>query len=173
MVYQFGRCEHCVRGRLAQTDTLPDRRLSAHLRRVRLQNDVKPSTIRALTELEKEMAWARRVAAAEALREALAVLARAAWGWLGNGQAAERLDVTVPPVKDWIRRGTLEGQPVGSRWRVSAASVDKVLRVRGMLAEMEDEGYPTEEEIRELIRRVRRQMAAETKPSDARGPSCR
>lgn len=69
--------------------------------------------------------------------------------------------MTIPTVKDWIRRGTLEGQPVGGRWRVSAASVDKVLQIRGMLTAMEDEGYPTDEEIDELTRRVRRQMAAE------------
>lgn len=122
---------------------------------------VKPSTIRALAELEQEMAGAQRTDEAEAIREALAALVRPARGWLSTGQAADRLGVTVPTVKDWIRRGTLEGQPVGARWRVSAASVDKVLQVRGMLAEMEAEGYPTEEEIRDLTRRARRQMAAD------------
>jgi hypothetical protein len=39
--------------------------------------------------------------------------------------------------------------------------VDKVLRARGMLAEIEHEGYPTDEEIQELTRRVRRQMTVE------------
>lgn len=123
--------------------------------------EVKPSTIRALAELEQEMAGAQRTAEAEALREALALLVRPSRGWLSTGQAAEKLGVTIPTVKDWIRRGTLEGQPVGSRWRVSAASVEKVLRVREMLAEMDDEGYPNEEEIRNLTRQVRRQMNAE------------
>lgn len=122
---------------------------------------VKPSTIRALSELEQEMAAAQRSDEAEAIREALGALARPARGWLSTGQAAERLGVTVPTVKDWIRRGTLEGQPVGGRWRVSAASVDKVLQVRGMLTEMEEEGYPTEEDIRDLTRRARRRLAAD------------
>ena len=126
-----------------------------------MQTAVKPSTVRALTELEQEMATTQRAVEAEALRDALAALTRPSRGWLSTGQAAERLGVTVPTVKDWIRRGTLEGQPVGSRWRVSTASVDKVLQVRGMLAEMEDEGNPTAEEIRVRTRRVRREMAAE------------
>lgn len=122
---------------------------------------VKPSTIHALSELEQEMAAAQRPDEAEAIREALAALARPARGWLSTGQAAERLGVTVPTVKDWIRRGTLEGQPVGGRWRVSAASVEKVLQVRGMLTEMEEEGYPTEKDIRDLTRRARQQTAAD------------
>lgn len=122
---------------------------------------VQPSTLRTLAALEREMAEARRTAEADAIREALAALARPARGWLSTGEAAERLGVSVPTVKDWIRRGTLEGQPVGSRWRVSAASVDKVLDVRGMLAGMEDEGYPTEEEIRALTRRARRHLVSE------------
>ncbi|HVC33656.1 MAG TPA: helix-turn-helix domain-containing protein [Chloroflexota bacterium] len=126
-----------------------------------MQATVKAATIRALADLEQEMAETQRIAEAEALHEALAALARPARGWLSTGQAAERLGVTVPTVKDWIRRGTLEGQPVGSRWRVSEASVDKVLRVREMVAEQDEEGYPSEEEIRALTRQVRRQMAAE------------
>jgi hypothetical protein len=56
--------------------------------------------------------------------------------------------VTIPTVKDWICRGTLQEQPVDSRWRVSAASVEKVLQVRAMLDEMDEEGFPTDEEIR-------------------------
>lgn len=126
-----------------------------------MQTDVKPSTIRALAELEREMAGSHRIAEADAIREALAALARPERGWLSTGQAAERLSVTIPTVKDWIRRGTLEGQPVGSRWRVSAASVDKVLQVRSFLSEMGSEGYPTEDEIRELTRQARRQMASQ------------
>lgn len=122
---------------------------------------VQPSTVRTLAELEREMAEARRTAEAEAIREALAALTRPARGWLSTGQAAERLGVSVPTVKDWVRRGTLEGHPVGSRWRVSSASVDKVLDVRGLLAGMEDEGYPTDEEIQALTVRVRRQMGSE------------
>ncbi|HEX5415359.1 MAG TPA: helix-turn-helix domain-containing protein [Chloroflexota bacterium] len=123
--------------------------------------EAKPSTIRALTELEQEMAEAKRTAEAEALREALAMLARPSRGWLSTGQAAEQLGVTIPTVKEWIRRGTLEGQPVGSRWRVSAASVEKVLQIRGILDEMDGEGRPPDDEIQEMTRDVRHRMRAE------------
>jgi excisionase family DNA binding protein len=123
--------------------------------------EVKPSTIRALTELEHEMAEAQRTAVAEALHEALAVLVRPSRGWLSTGQAAEQLGVTIPTVKDWIRRGTLEGQPVGSRWRVSAASVEKVLQLRDVFDEMEDDGRVPDDEIQEMTRSARRKLQAE------------
>src|SRR5689334_304289 len=77
---------------------------------------IKPSTVRTLAEIEQEMTGAQRMTEAEAIREALAALVRPARGWLSTGQAADRLGVTVPTVKEWIRRGTLEGQPVGGRW---------------------------------------------------------
>lgn len=69
----------------------------------------------------------------------------------------------MPTVKDWIRRGTLKGQMVGSRWSVSEGSVGKVFNIRQALAGMEENGYPTEEEIYELTKRVRHQMVAEKK----------
>lgn len=78
-------------------------------------------------------------------------------------EAAERLDIAIPTVKEWIRRGTLKGRPVENRWWVSEESVEKVLTVRKMLADMEEEGYPTEEEIHELTKKVRRQMSAAKK----------
>ncbi|MGH2461929.1 MAG: hypothetical protein ACRDIY_23990 [Chloroflexota bacterium] len=59
-----------------------------------MRTSVKPSVVRALTELEQEMAEAHRTAEAEAIREALVVLVRPAWGWLSTGQAAERLGMT-------------------------------------------------------------------------------
>ena len=126
-----------------------------------MQSAVRPSTIRALFDLEQEMVTAQRTNEAQAIREALAALARSSRGWLSTGDAAERLQMSIPTVKDWIRRGTLEGQRVGSRWRVSEASVDKVLQVRETLAESDEAGYPTEEEIQELTKKVRRQMATE------------
>lgn len=126
-------------------------------------NAVSSSTIEKLAELEQEMIASKRTTAAEALREALAALVRPSHGWLTTGQAAERLDITIPTVKEWIRRGTLKGRPVGNRWWVSEESVDKVRTVRKMLADMEEEGYPTEEEIYELTKKVRRQTSAQKK----------
>jgi excisionase family DNA binding protein len=126
-----------------------------------MDTEVKPSILRALADLEREMKMAQRIPEAEAIREALGVLTRASRGWLSTGQAAERLGISIPTVKDWIKRGTLVGQLVGGRWRVSSASVDKVLEVRQVLTEAEAEGYPSEAEIQELTTRVRRQMSAE------------
>ena len=77
---------------------------------------VSPSTIERLAELEQEMVASERTTVAEALREALAALVRPSRGWLTTGQAAERLDITIPTVKEWVRRGTLKGRPVGKRW---------------------------------------------------------
>lgn len=39
--------------------------------------------------------------------------------------------------------------------------MDKVLKIREIVREMEDEGYPTAEEVQELTKRIRRQIAAE------------
>lgn len=46
---------------------------------------VRPSTIRALTELEQEMVGAQRTAEAQAIRDALAALTRPSRGWLSTG----------------------------------------------------------------------------------------
>lgn len=117
---------------------------------------VSPLTIETLAELEKEMAAARRAPAAEALKEALTALARPTRGWLTTGQAAERLDVTIPTIKAWIRRGTLKGAPVGSRWVVSEESVERISGIRKALGELQEEGYPTSEEIVNPTREARR-----------------
>lgn len=124
---------------------------------------INQSTIETLAELEQEMVAAQRGEAAEALREALAALTRPARGWLTTGQAAERLGVTIPTIKDWIRRGTLKGAPVGSRWVVSEDSVKRILGIRKALEDLEEEGYPTAEEIARLTRETRRGVAAGTK----------
>ena len=126
-----------------------------------MKTAVKPSTLDLLMELEREMATQGRTAAAEALLEALNALTSPARGWLTTGQAADRLQVTIPTVKDWIKRGTITGRQVGSRWYVSDASVEKVLGLRQVLAEMDHEGIPTEEEIRQLTKKIRRQMQAQ------------
>lgn len=120
---------------------------------------INPSTIETLAELEQEMVAAQRTAAADALREALAALARPTRGWLTTGQAAERLGVTIPTIKDWIRRGTLKGVPVGSRWMVSEESVERILGIRKTLGDLDEEGYPTFEEIVELTKETRHRTA--------------
>ncbi|MDO8669819.1 MAG: helix-turn-helix domain-containing protein [Dehalococcoidia bacterium] len=117
---------------------------------------VSPSTIETLAELEQEMVAARREPAAEAIRDALTALARPNRGWLTTGQAAERLGVTIPTVKNWIRRGTLKGAPVGSRWVVSEESVERISGIRKALGDLDEEGYPTPEEIASLTREARR-----------------
>ncbi len=124
---------------------------------------ISPSTIETLAELEQEMVAAQRRPAAEAIREALAALARPNRGWLTTGQAAERLGVTIPTIKDWIRRGTLKGTPVGSRWVVSEESVERILGIRKALADIEDEGHPTPEEIASLTREARRAVTTGNK----------
>ncbi|MBI2865522.1 MAG: hypothetical protein HYX94_13310 [Chloroflexi bacterium] len=63
-----------------------------------MMKTVSPSTIERLAELEQEMIASKRSAAAEALGEALAALVRPASGWLTTGQAAERLNITIPTV---------------------------------------------------------------------------
>src|SRR5438105_776741 len=71
---------------------------------VLMQTTVKPATIQVLADLEREMADAQRTAAASAIRDAITILVSPARGWISTGQAAERLGVTVPTVKEWIRR---------------------------------------------------------------------
>lgn len=72
------------------------------------------------------------------------LLVRPRGGWLTDGQAAKHLGLSVSSVRDWINRGTLTGQRLGSRWRVSGESVNKVLGLRRVLADMDLEGYPPE-----------------------------
>lgn len=114
------------------------------------------STIEKLAELEQEMVAAQREPAAEAIRKALAALARPNRGWLTTGQAAEKLGVSIPTVKDWIKRGTLKGTPVGSRWIASEESVERILGIRKALGDLEEEGFPSPEEIARLTRETRR-----------------
>ncbi len=121
---------------------------------------VKASTLDQLMRLEQEMAVQGRIEAAEALRETLSALTTAR-GWLTTGQAADQLDVSIPTVKDWIRRGTLTGRQVGSRWHVSQESVRKVLGLRQVLAEMDQRSHSTRQQTHDLNKRVRRQVGAE------------
>lgn len=117
------------------------------------------TTLKTLSELEREMSRAGRSAEEDALREAVRALARRREEFLTTGEAAERLGISIPTVKRWIERGALLGGPVGGRWLVSRESVEQLVRVRGSLLDLDREGYPTAEEVRELYER--RQESAE------------
>ncbi len=118
------------------------------------------ATLDTLTQLQKEMAAAHRKTEEAALGEALNCLARtlnkAEDGTYTTGEAAERLGVSIPTVKRWIERGVLKGVTVGTRWLVAKEGVERIVRVRKTLAEMDEEGNPTTEEFIELRRRGRR-----------------
>ncbi len=113
-------------------------------------------TLNVLEDLEQEMARAGRVTEQQALRDALRALTRLDHGFLTTGQAAEMLGVSIPTVKRWIERGALAGGQMGGRWLVSWESVDNHVRLRRALSELDGEGDPTPEEIRELYSRPRR-----------------
>ena len=116
------------------------------------------TTLKTLTALEREMSQAGRSAEEEALREAVRTLARRRGEFLTTGEAAERLGVSIPTVKRWIERGALLGAPMGGRWLVSPESVEQLGRLRASLLDLDREGFPTAEEVRELGER-RRQSA--------------
>ena len=126
------------------------------------------TTLKTLAELEQEMSRAGRLAEEKALREAVRTLARRRGEFLTTGEAAERLGVSIPTVKRWIERGTLPGGPMGGRWLVSPESVEQIARLRAALFELDQEGYPTPDEIRELEerrpRQARKQRVAAARP---------
>lgn len=129
---------------------------------------IRESTLDELIELEREMVSQGRTSAAEALRVAVAALAKPVRGWISTGEAAERLGISIPTVKAWISRGALTGRRVGDRWWVSDQSVREVLGFGDGIAALEEERIPTEEEALELTRRVRHQMAEEKSASARR-----
>ncbi len=126
---------------------------------------VNVTTLETLVQLQREMAAADRKVEAEALEQALACVARvvnrADDGTYTTGEAAERLGVSIPTVKRWIERGVLKGVDMGTRWLVAKESVERIVRIRQTLAEMEDEGSPTPEEFAKLRRRWRRRTNGE------------
>ena len=109
-----------------------------------------------LARLGKELAEAGRTAEEQAVRDAVAELGRFSGGLISTGEAANRLRISIPTVKRWIERGAISGVDTGTRWLVTEESVERVLRIRRNLKEMDEEGNPTDEEILELTKRTRR-----------------
>jgi excisionase family DNA binding protein len=130
---------------------------------------VKLATLTNLERLEREMADAGRVAEEKALREARHALARPPHGLLTTGQAAERLGISIPTVKRWLERGTLDGGRVEGRWLVATESVERLVSIRDTLRAIDAEGYPTDEELQALFSRSRRSRADDGHAS-ARSP---
>ena len=128
---------------------------------------IKPETLDTLARLERELASEGRTEEVEAVRDALAALARPERGLLTTGQAADRLGISITTIKEWVKRGTLKGVDTGTRWLVSEDSVERILRIRKTIAEIEEEGYPTPEEIYELTKKVRQQMVSDKKAAGA------
>lgn len=115
-----------------------------------------PETIDKLARIGRELAQVGREDDAAAIDEAVAALSRPGRGWLTTGQAAERLNVARQTIKNWVQRGTLRGVNIGTRWLISEESVETIEGVRRAVADMDAEGYPTADEIRDLTKRTRR-----------------
>lgn len=49
-------------------------------------------------------------------------------GFVTSCQTAQWLQVTLPTVRDYLRRGWIQGQKIGKAWRIEAASVERLLR---------------------------------------------
>ena len=116
---------------------------------------MKFSTLETLAELEEEMARAGRTHEEAAIRDARRALARTRSDVLTTGQAAERLDISIPTVKRWIERGVLIGGQLGGRWHVATESVERLIRVRETLVDLDREGNPAPDEVRALANRPR------------------
>ncbi len=121
---------------------------------------VKLATLSTLEQLEQEMAAAGRAREEEALREVRRLLVHSKDEFLTTGEAAERLGVSLPTVKEWLRRGALDGGRIGGRWWVSKESVEQQVALRAALKAVADEGFPTYEEIQELYSRKRKPVAS-------------
>jgi excisionase family DNA binding protein len=129
---------------------------------MRYQPMVDKAVLDTLTQLEREMTEQGRTREEAALREAVNALARSS-GLLTTGQAADRLRVSIPTIKRWVERGALAGMATGTRWLISEADVERLVRVRRNLAELDAEGNPTDEELDELYRRPGRKPGEEGK----------
>lgn len=109
------------------------------------------ATLNAVANLQAEMEMAGRVADSQALRAVLRSFTGQVGVLMTTGSAARRLGISIPTVKRWIERGTLEGGEFGGRWLVSAASVERIEGMRSALAALAEEGDPTPEEIADLV----------------------
>lgn len=89
------------------------------------------------------------------MREAADLVGRLDQGVLTVQEAAERLDVPERAIEERIGRAGLGVPEVGGRWLASAEEVASVNRLRETLLEMDREGNPTDEEIREMYSRRR------------------
>lgn len=125
------------------------------LERPNVTSTVRPEVLDILAHLERDLVSQGRRSEAEAVREALMALSRTGRGLLTTGQTALRLGVSIPTVKDWVRRGTLNGLDTGTRWLVSEASVERIVGLRRTLGEM-DQNYGKAGELPEPARRSRR-----------------
>jgi excisionase family DNA binding protein len=111
------------------------------------------ATLNTVARLEQELTRAGRTADGAALRAVLRAFVRGGGEMLTTGQAARQLGVSIPTVKRWLERGTLEGSAVGGRWLVTQRSVERITGMRAALAALDAEGNPTLDEIRELYER--------------------
>lgn len=114
---------------------------------------VKLGTLTTLVELEREMDQAGRNAEREALREAVRALGSSRSDVLTPSEAAGRLGVSIPTVKRWIERRTLDAGRVEGRWLIASASVERLVDVREALRAIELEGLPTDQELQALLGR--------------------
>jgi excisionase family DNA binding protein len=101
------------------------------------------------------MANAGRAKEESALREAAQLVGRLDQGVLTIPEAAERLGMPERAIEEWIGRGGLDAVKAGGRWLVSAEDVASAIRLRDTLREMDQEGYPTYEEIDQMYSRRR------------------
>ncbi len=104
------------------------------------------ASIEKLVQLAQRLSAGGQAEEAEAVREALSELGQKL-GFITTGAAADQLGVSIPTVRRWTSRGTLDGFDTGTRLLVSQASVERLLRLREDLEAMDEEGNPTPEEI--------------------------
>ena len=115
----------------------------------------KVATLNTLAALEQEMARAGRSEEEQALRDLLATVAREDPELLTVEQVAERLELPADDIEAWIERGGLEAVNIEGRWLVAAENVEQHDRLRRAIWELDREGYPTEDELRDLYSRPR------------------
>ena len=53
-------------------------------------------------------------------------------------------------MKRWVTRGALTGGSLGTRWLVTANSVERLLSLKRSLAALDQEGNPTPAEVADL-----------------------